>query len=43
MENGFSIREAKSYRMDRGTLTFIDKRQIPFTNVIGEIPRENID
>lgn len=25
----------KSYRMKKGTITFIDKKQIPFTNVIG--------
>ncbi len=25
----------KSYRMTKGTLTFIDKKKIPFTNVIG--------
>lgn len=32
----------KSYRMDRGTITFIDKRQIPFTNVIGGKYHERI-
>ena len=38
----FFYQGSKSYRMDRGTLTFIDKRQIPFTNVIGGKYHERI-
>lgn len=38
----FFYQGSKSYRMDRGTLSFIDKRQIPFTNVIGGKYHERI-
>lgn len=38
----FFYQDGKSWKMEKGTVTFIDKKQIPFTNVIGGHYHERI-